>query len=467
MLKVFAGIAVVFVVLAGALGVVVVKTDMISKFKGGGMQAGEPVQLVETSYGDLVRTVSAPGSIEPKTMVQISSQVSAEVLALPFREGDAVKKGDVVVRLDPQDLEARLDSVKAGLKAEEARLLGAEAGEIQARLEYNRQTSLYESGDVAQSVLEGTEASYKSAQSNVLALKASIERAQADIAQAEKDMENTTIIAPMNGIIQQLNTEVGETVIVGTTNNPGSVIMEIADLSQMQLIAQVDEANFAPIAEGQEAVVYINAFEDRRFEGVIRTIGRKRQVAADGTGYFEVEILIDSDVSDRLYSGLTASTDIAVESFYDVLTVPSQAVLGRLVEELPKRVRDSELVDATRTHATVVYVIENGKARAVPVTKGASDLTRTVIVSGLDEGAEVVAGPYRVLENLKDDQPVRDRDAEPVTGDAMAAEAGESTDGAAGETEEGAGTDESGDESSADTESTEATPVEATAGGEG
>lgn len=467
-------------VLAGALGVVVVKTDLISKLKGGGMMQGEPVQLVETAYGDLVRTVSAPGSIEPKTMVQISSQVSAEVLALPFREGDAVQKGDVVVRLDPQDLEARLDSVKAGLKAEQARLLGAEAGEIQARLEYNRQTSLFESGDVAKAVLENAEAGYKSAQSNVLAIQASIERAQADIAQAEKDLENTTIIAPMNGIIQQLNTEVGETVIVGTTNNPGSIIMEIADLSAMQLIAQVDEANFAPIAEGQEATVYINAFEDREFKGVIRSIGRKRQVAQDGTGYFEVEILIDSDVSDRLYSGLTASTDIAVESFYDVLTVPSQAVLGRLVEELPKRVRDSELVDTSRTHATVVYTIENGKARAVPVVKGASDLTRTVIASGLEEGTRVVAGPYRVLESLKDDQPIRDRDAEPVTGDVKNAggaaddaaatrdEAGEAAgDGTGREADES--TDESTGENAGDNtdENAVAEPVAASTGGEG
>jgi HlyD family secretion protein len=471
--KIFAAIGVVLAVLAGTVGVIVVKTDLVSKLKGGGMQTGEEVQLVETAYGDLIRTVSAPGSIEPKTMVKISSQVSAEVLALPFREGDSVKKGDVVVRLDPQDLEARLDAVKAGLKAEQARLLGAEAGEIQARLEYNRQTSLFESGDVAKAVLESAEAGYKSAQSNVLAIQASIERAQANITQAEKDLENTTIIAPIDGIIQQLNTEVGETVIVGTTNNAGSVIMEVADLTQMLLKAQIDEANFAPVAEGQEAVIIIHAFSNREFKGVVQKIGGKRQVAADGTGYFKVEILIESEASDRLFSGLTASTNIAVESFYDVLTVPSQAVLDRRVDELPTGVLESEFLDKDITFAQVVYTLKDGKSVATPVTVGPSDLTRTVILGGLSEGDEVVAGPFRVLIGMKHDQALRDRDeveAEKANPSANPSEDAAGDDAETGETKTGetkTGETATGDGAGDGTAPGDAASGEAEDGGEG
>lgn len=413
MLKVLIAIAIVFVVLIGAGVAVVTQTDVLSQLQGqrGGM--GEPVQLVPATYGDLMRTVGAPGSIEPKTMARISSQVSAEVLALPFREGDSVKKGDVLVRLDPQDLEARLDAVKANLKAEQARLLGAQASEIRARLQFERQTSLFETGDVAKSVLENAEADFKAAQSNVKAIEASIERAEADIAQVEKDLENTTIAAPMDGIIQQLNTEVGETVIVGTTNNPGSVIMEIADLSEMLLIAQVDEANIEPVREGQEAIVYINAYNDRAFSGTVSKRGLKRQVAADGTGYFEIEIAIDADESDRLFSGLTASTDIVVESFYDVIVVPSQAVVERLIDEQPRHVRESELVPENKTHTHIVYVERNGKAYATPVETGPSSLTQTAIFAGLEEGERVVAGPVRVLTTISHDMAIRDRDAEP------------------------------------------------------
>ncbi|MFG0305800.1 MAG: efflux RND transporter periplasmic adaptor subunit [Phycisphaerales bacterium JB040] len=450
MLKVLSAIAIVFVVLIGAGVAVVTQTDVLSKLQGPHAGMGEPVQLVPATYGDLKRTVGAPGSIEPKTMARISSQVSAEVLALPFREGDSVKRGDVLVRLDPQDLEARLDAVKASLKAEQARLLGAQAAEIRARLQFERQTSLFETGDVAKSVLENAEADYKTAQSNVKAIEASIERAEADIAQVEKDLENTTIAAPMDGIIQQLNTEVGETVIVGTTNNPGSVIMEIADLSEMLLIAQVDEANIEPVREGQEAIVYINAYDDRPFTGTVSKRGLKRQVAADGTGYFEIEIAIDADETDRLFSGLTASTDIVVESFYDVIVVPSQAVVERLIDEQPRHVRESELVPENKTHTHVVYVEQDGKAYAKPVQTGPSSLTQTAVFAGLEEGELVVAGPVRVLTTIAHDQPIRDRDAAPVTPGGSGPVAGEVGETESGESAPSEGEGEGGSESETD-----------------
>ena len=143
------------------------------------------------------------------------------------------------------------------------------------------------------------------------------------------------------GVVTALNTEVGETVIVGTTNNPGSIIMEIADLSEMLLKASVDETNIAPIEIGQPATVYINAYPDREYSGTVKNIGLKRQVASDGTGTFEVTIPIVLEEGETLYTGLTASTDIAVEHFYDMVKVPSQAVLDRRVEELPREIRDT------------------------------------------------------------------------------------------------------------------------------
>ncbi|MFI4898107.1 MAG: efflux RND transporter periplasmic adaptor subunit [Phycisphaerales bacterium JB059] len=402
-------------VLGGGGGLIVLKSPL-GKGLLGSMDregGGTEVRLEAAELGDLVRTVSAPGSIEPKTLVQISSQVSAKIIALPFREGDMVKADDVVVRLDPQDLVARLDASKASLKSEQARLTGAEASLINARLNYERLRQLYETGDVTKADLDAAEAQFLGAKSNKQVIEASIEMAQANIEQAQKDLDNTTITSPIDGIITVLNTEVGETAIVGTTNTPGSVIMEIADLSEMLVKAQIDETNIAPVEEGQGATVYINAYDDREFRGKVQKVGLKRQVAADGTGVFNTEILLGLEEGERLYSGLTASVDIEVESFYDVVRVPSQSVLDRRVEDLPEEiVRSSEHVDPTKTFARVVYRLIDGKAVATPVEVGPSDLTHTVILGGLEVGERVVSGPYRVLVDLKHDQRIRDMDEE-------------------------------------------------------
>ncbi len=406
-------------VLAGT-GYAVLTSPAGERLRAGRAKAdpGTVVLMEPAGVGDVVRTVSAPGSIEPRTKVQISSQVSARVLALPFRAGDQVRAGDVLVRLDPQTLVAVLDSARAGMRGQEARLGGAEARLITARLEFERMRSLFETGDVTRAELEAAEANFLQAQSDKLALEHSIDQARAQIAQAEKDLENTTISSPIDGIITSLNAEVGETVIVGTTNNPGSVIMEIADLSNMLLKASIDEANIAPIRVGQEATVYINAYPDREYRGTVRQIGLRRRVATDGTGTFEVEISVEMAEGETLYSGLTASTDIAVERFFDAVRVPSQAVMDRRVDDLPAEIRaNNPLVDRNKTFTRVVFRVVNGRTVITPVRAGASDLTQTQILEGLEPGEVIVTGPFRVLTTLRHDQAVRDeRKASDETG---------------------------------------------------
>ncbi len=433
MIKWLVGIFIVLLVVVGGGGVVVMASPLGEQLRGG-FNTEPPateVRLEAAELGDLTRTVAAPGSIEPITMVNISSQVSAKITALPFREGELVKKDDVIVRLDPQDLLARADSAKASLKSEQARLKGAEASLINARLNFDRFQQLYETNDVTKADLDGAEAQFLSAQSNKQVIEHAIEMAQAAIEQVNKDLENTTITSPIDGVVTTLNTEVGETVIVGTINNPGSVIMEIADLSEMIVKAQVDETNIAPVEEGQEARVYINAYSDREYTGKVQKVALKRQVATDGTGVFETEILLRLDEGERLYSGLTASVEIAVESFYDVLKVPSQAVLDRRVEELPDEIRDSsEHVDTKKAFCRAVYRLVDGKSVVTPVTVGPSDLTHTVILGGLEAGEKVVTGPYRVLVDLKHDMRLRD-EAEAKAENAE----GEQADGEDAETE--------------------------------
>lgn len=434
-------------------GAAVVMSPVGAKFRGGGSNAdaGAAVTMQVVERGDLARTVSAPGSIEPRTLVKISSQVSAKVLALPFREGEVVKAGDVVVRLDPQDLVALMDSARAGLKGQEASLGGAEASLINARLQFERMESLYETGDATKADLDSARAGFLQADSNKQVIEQGIEQAKAQIERAQKDLDNTVISSPIDGILTSLNVEVGETVIVGTTNNPGSVVLEIADLSRMLLKAAVDEANIAPVEIGQDARVFINAYTDREYTGRVARIGLKRNVGADGTGTFEVEIDLNLGEGETLYSGLSASTDITVEHFYDEIIVPSQAVVDRRVEELPKEFKEgNELVDIEKTFTRVVYRVVDGKTVVTPVEVGASDLTTTVITAGLSDGDTVVVGPYRVLVTLGHDQAVRDEEA--VEAEKKAAEEKGSV---TAEAEDSAETEPASetDESDADTDS--------------
>jgi HlyD family secretion protein len=455
------GITAVGIGILGGIGVVVYKSPVGQQFVNGRNESDNslPVIMESVSSGDLERTVSAPGSIEPKRLINISSQVSAKVLALPFEEGEMVKAGDVVIRLDPQDLVAALASAQAGLRGQQASLGGADAALINARISYERLVQLHETGDATKSELDASEASFLQAQSNREVLVHQIDQAKAQIERAQKDLDNTTISSPIDGVITSLNTEVGETVIVGTTNNPGSVIMEIADLSQMLLKAQVDEANIAPVEVGQDAKIYVNAYTDRTYNGKVQRIALKRQVGSDGTGTFEVEVLMDLSEGETLYSGLSASTDIVVEHYYDAMIVPSQAVVDRRIEELPQEVKDnSELIDLNKTFTRIVYRVVDGKTVATPVKVGPSDLTQTVITEGLTKEDQLVIGPFRILVDLKHDRAVKDQNADEEANEEADLEADQATEETVGseETTDGDETPESDLESdSASTQTTE------------
>lgn len=402
-----------FVVLCGLSGYFLTGTatgrEYLKMFKH--EPAATEVRVDPVARGSVVRVVSAPGTVEPKTKVQISAQVVARILALPFREGDRVKKGDVVVRLDAEDLAAALESVKAGLRGEEARLEGLKADLANAEAELARTRGLYDTKDVSKSALDSAESAYLRSKSSVKQSEHAIEIAKSNIVRAQKDLTNTVITAPMDGTIIKLNAEEGELVMIGTLNNAASVILEIADLSTMLVKAKVDESNIAPVKAGQMSKLYMSAYPDRIFQGRVELVGLKKLIDKDGTGYFETEILVHQERGDLLLrSGLTANAEIEVETFTGVLKVPSQAVVDRRVDEIPKEISDNNAnVDKTKVFARVVYKFEGGKARAIPVSIGSSDTTHTVIVSGLAEGDRIVTGPYKTLVTIKHEQDITEQ----------------------------------------------------------
>lgn len=431
----------------------------------------EPVEI-----GRLVETVSAPGEIEPYANVDISAQVVGEILALPFRVGDEVKKGDLVVKLDDRDLQAALVGAKAGLESAEANLAATRAGREQAanrlqeqidrrkgivtslefaRRTLQRQQELFDSGDVAEATLDeamervrdleaqldayagiisAAENALVAADAQILQAEAAVKQARADISRAEELIRNTTIYSPIDGRVTALNAEVGETVITGTMNNPGTVIMTIADLSRMRMRARVAEADVPRVRIGQPAKVYIIGYPDEVFDGEVTLIALQRTTQADGTGFFETEIDLRLD-GRTLKSGHTANVDIEIAT-HEGLVVPSQAVVDRLIDDLPEDVRHHDLLqDSTKKTARVVYRVQDEKAIATPVRVGPSDLTHTLIETGLASGDLVVTGPYKALDALKHDDRVRQLGEQPpapadATPDAAPAPAAEETESA-------------------------------------
>jgi len=182
----------------------------------------------------------------------------------------------------------------------------------------------------------------------------------------------------------------------------------VADLATMLLVAQVDEADVGKLAAGQRATVHVQAFPDEEFKGVVDSIALTHRMSSTATKYFRTEILLEGNVR-KLYSGLTAHVDIETVRHKNVLNVPSQAVLGRPVDDLPLEIREkSTEVDMAKTFATVVYRYIDGKAVATPVKIGQSNLTHTIIESGITEQDKIVVGPYKVLESIKHDQLIQD-----------------------------------------------------------
>jgi HlyD family secretion protein len=343
----------------------------------------------------------------------------------------------VLVKLDAKDLESQLRLAEASRNAQEAQmevekariessksnLVALAATLEQAQKDLERKKGLFESRDISKSDfdlikyrVDELAAQYQSAKYNLEAseknlrvLKYNLEAGDARIEEAKEMISYTTIKSPINGFITRVNNKVGE-VVTGAINYPGTVIMEVSDRSKMLVVAQVDEADIGALEVGQKAVVSVQAFPNVKITGVVDEIALKHRFSDNRTRYYRTEILLDNDSNvEKLYTGLTADVDIETRKHPDVITVPSQAILAREVDSLPVEVRDKNAeLDKGKRFATVVYRYNDGKAIATPVKAGQSDLTHTIVLAGLKEGDKVVVGPYKVLDNLRQDQKLKD-----------------------------------------------------------
>ena len=399
--------------------------ETLQQFSG---QSGIAARLAPVREGSLRETVSAPGFVEPIAKVDISAQVSARITLLPFREGDVVKKGDLVVQLDDRNLKAglastiaRRDGERARLEAEGARIEGPLQSLENAKRTLERQRKLFETGDVARQALEDATvrvdeltASIAATRKTIGALESSLAAGEAEIERVRQELSYATMRAPIDGSVTRLNAEVGELVMVGTMNNAGTVIMTIADLGRMRMRSQVSESDIAKVVEGQPAEIFINAFPGRTFHGVVEEVALQRTAtgmqssATQGAGTFKVDVSIDSE-GVRIFSGLAANVDIAIKEHRGLLVL-TQAVVERKRDELPAALADSPLFPVGQRVVPIIFRDEGGVAIATAVKLGSSSLTETIVESGISMGQSVVVGPYKTLERLKGGEALRNEE---------------------------------------------------------
>jgi len=359
---------------------------------------------------DLVSTVSASGNIRARRQVDISSEISARVVELLVEEGDDVEEGQLLLQLERVRFEAALQRAEAQLSQARAQLTQVRANLIRAQRTFTRTAQLRTATPpvVSEQEFEEAETGLEVAQANFDATEFSVAQAQASVAEAEDNLARTVFTAPMDGRVTRLNVEEGETVIVGTMNNPGSLVLSVSDLSVVELVTEVDETEVPRISLGDSAVVEIDAFPDRSFAGRVTEIGNSavRPPSAQGSSQpaidFEVVITIDA-TGVELRPDLSATAQIVTDRADDALAVPIIALT----------VRDREDVDSTRfelppaTDAEIqdvegVFVLEGDRVYFRPVVVGITGQEHFEVLSGLEEGTEIVAGPYQVIRELVD-----------------------------------------------------------------
>jgi HlyD family secretion protein len=354
------------------------------------------VEKVKTH--DLVATVSASGEVKPKKNINISANVPGRIIKIGVVEGQEVKKGDFLLKLDSAQYEANAERDRALIQSYRSQLIQSEAREKREQNSYERQKQLFESKLISEEQLESSRVQYDIARAEVEGIRHQIQQAEASLKSTLDSLSKTVYSSPIDGIITSLRVEEGEVAIIGTMNNPGTVLMTIADLSEMEVEVEVDETDVIGVRLGQKADVRVDALPNETLKGTVTEIGssaiERLSTTQQESRDFLVKITLDNPPK-SLKPGLSASADVITAEKKEVLAVPiSSLVLREKKETNPAKKEAGE--------EEGVYVDENGRAKFVPVTKGIMGGLLVEIDSGLKEGQDVIVGPYTALRQLKD-----------------------------------------------------------------
>lgn len=380
-----------------ALGLAAVGAIVVVSLAGS-RPRGTPVETGKVERGEIRSVVTGTGEIQARTRVDISSQVIARIERLHVREGDRVARGDRLVDLERAQYASQRDRSLANLAAAEAEIGRARAALANAQSRLKRARELAAQSIASREFLESAELDHESARTALAASRERARETRAAVAASDDALSKTSIVSPISGRVTRVNAEEGETVVTGTMNMPGSVILTVSDLSTIEAAVEVDESAVARVKVGQKASVKVDAFPDTELPGEVTEIADsavKRQEVA----YFPVKVRILGS-GEGLRPGMTARARIQAESRRGVLVVPIPAIVEK---------KDTEGKTGSSSNPEgqkIVYRVEGGKARAAPVAVGLNDETRAEVLSGLKEGETIAVGPYRTLKGLKDGTPV-------------------------------------------------------------
>ncbi|MBT8398554.1 MAG: efflux RND transporter periplasmic adaptor subunit [Gemmatimonadetes bacterium] len=420
-------------IIAGIALVLVLGSATVISIVQGGNGRGIEVRMEEVQTRDLVATVTVSGNIRARRAVDISADVMGRIIELNVEEGDDVTEGTILLRIDPSQLEATVARAQATLSQARAQAAQQRANLLRSDRDNNRMAALWarDSTLVSRQQVEDAATTLEVAQALYEAAEFGVSQAGAALEEAQDQLGKTIITAPMSGKVTRLNVEVGETVVLGTMNNPGSLILTISDLSVVEAVMEVDETDVPEITLGDSAILELDAFPGRAFGGRVTEIGNsaiRPPSQTAGTGQtaaidFEVVITLD-DPGIQLRPDLSATADIVTATRTGVPSIPIISLTVREPEgdSVSRGARTDEessnVQEERRPEGPVarsqqdpdiegVFVVREGLAYFTPVEVGITGQEYFEVISGVQVGDTVVAGPYQRIRELNNEDPVR------------------------------------------------------------
>jgi len=410
-------------ILLGAAVVLVISLVALSKAGIiGNKNKGKEVEIATVLETTIIETVSATGKIQPEIEIKISSEVSGEVIELPIVEGQMVKKGQLLARINPDIYTSSYKRTVAGLSNSKAGLSQAEASFKEAQANYNRNKSLFDKGIISKSEWDRIVAAYEGAQAAKQAAYFSVQSANATVTEAKDNLGRTIIYAPADGTISLLSIELGERVL-GTQQMAGTEILRVANLNNMEVEVDVNENDIVKINVGDSANIEVDAYLKKEFKGIVTSISNSASnaISADQVTNFKVKVRILKESYKDLaegkpaeYSpfrpGMTATVDIITKRKEKVLAVPISSVVMKSdttstnrveVKESDKKDDEDKVIAPILDKKYECVFVKNGNKSKIRIIKtGIQDDSQIEILSGLKKGDVVIVGPYSTVKEL-------------------------------------------------------------------
>ncbi|MDN5865408.1 MAG: efflux RND transporter periplasmic adaptor subunit [Gammaproteobacteria bacterium] len=385
----FAGGIVVLIIIVVAVALGTRGSDAVS------------VEAITVEPRSIKSSILASGKFAYKEQVELRSEVSGRIVALPVKEGERVEQGEVVLRINPKTYQANVAQQKARVAMQKNAIQEAKLKLKNLKRQWQRNTTLYKKGLVDANTYDQITNEYHLAQVAVQSAKKALLLAEAQLNYSQSQLAKTVIRSPLDGIITSLNVKEGESVIPGTTNIPGSTLMTIGDPSVLLAKVYVSEADIAHIAVGEKADVVSTAYPNATLSGKVAFVAPAAVTIPGQQGQgFEVKIRIDQTDKLDVRPGMTTRAEIYTRTTEDTLAVPVGAIL--FAEQ-----HDKESKSLFSAAGAYVYVAENGEAERRDVTLGISSNTWQEVKSGLEKGDVVITGPYQVLHTMKPGESVK------------------------------------------------------------